>query len=433
MKRIPAVLLVASVSLSLFSQEDKIKSGWNIGVLPAISFNTELGFQYGGLINLYHYGDGSNYPAYNHSLYLEISRYTKGSSIYRFMYDSDVLIPGISLTTDISFLTDEAFDFYGFNGYESVYNQSFSEDSTRMFYKHKRTLFRFKNDLKGRLAGDHFFWNAGLTIKSFNVRSVDIDKLNKGKDEDLLPPVDGLYDKYVNWGIIDQDEADGGLIATVKAGVSYDSRDFKANAMKGIWFETGVEVSPSFISENGFARFYAVHRQYFTLIPRNLSFAYRLGYQTTFAGEVPFYFQNQIITSVLTGTVSEGLGGEKTIRGILRNRIVGDGLLYGNLELRWKAIRFSFINQNFYTGLVGFSDVGMVTKNHEFDIPDDAALAGESATDYFNPGQENIHLSAGAGLRIVMNENFIIAVDWGKAFNEQDGDSGFYIGLNYLF
>jgi len=425
--------MVASLSVPLLSQEDNIKTGWNFGVLPAISFDTDLGFQYGGLINLYHYGDGSNYPAYNHSLYLELSRYTKGSSIYRFMYDSDVLIPGISLTTDISFLTDEAYDFYGFNGYESVYNESFTEDSTRMFYKHNRTLFRFKNDLKGKLAGDHFFWNAGLTVKSFKVSTVDIDKLNKGKDEDFLPHVDGLYDRYVNWGIIDRDEADGGLITTIKAGVSYDSRDFKANAMKGIWFETGIEVSPSFLSENGFTRFYAIHRQYFTLVPKNLSFTYRVGYQATVAGKVPFYYQNQIICSVLAGTLSEGLGGSKTVRGLLRNRIVGDGLLYGNLEMRWKAIRFNFINQNFYIGLVGFSDFGMATKKIEFEIPDAATLAGESAADYFNQGEEKLHFTAGAGLRVVMNENFIIAIDFGKAFNEQDGNSGFYIGLNYLF
>jgi hypothetical protein len=44
-----------------------------------------------------------------------------------------------------------------------------------------------------------------------------------------------------------------------------------------------------------------------------------------------------------------------------------------------------------------------------------------------------MHISAGAGLRIVMNENFIIAIDLGKAFNEQDGNMGFYMGLNYLF
>jgi hypothetical protein len=32
-----------------------------------------------------------------------------------------------------------------------------------------------------------------------------------------------------------------------------------------------------------------------------------------------------------------------------------------------------------------------------------------------------------------MNENFVIAVDYGRALNKQDGKSGMYIGLNYLF
>ena len=53
--------------------------------------------------------------------------------------------------------------------------------------------------------------------------------------------------------------------------------------------------------------------------------------------------------------------------------------------------------------------------------------------DFFNPGNEKFHTSVGAGLRIAMNENFVIAVDYGRALNEQDGKSGMYIGLNYLF
>jgi hypothetical protein len=58
---------------------------------------------------------------------------------------------------------------------------------------------------------------------------------------------------------------------------------------------------------------------------------------------------------------------------------------------------------------------------------------GWVATDFFKPDAEKMHLTAGGGLRIVMNENFIIAIDLGKAFNEQDGGMGFYMGLNYLF
>jgi hypothetical protein len=32
-----------------------------------------------------------------------------------------------------------------------------------------------------------------------------------------------------------------------------------------------------------------------------------------------------------------------------------------------------------------------------------------------------------------MNENFVVAVDYGMALDPQDGNSGLYIGLDYLF
>ena len=36
---------------------EKIKKGWNIGGLPVVSFDSDLGLQLGALVNLYHYGD----------------------------------------------------------------------------------------------------------------------------------------------------------------------------------------------------------------------------------------------------------------------------------------------------------------------------------------------------------------------------------------
>ena len=83
------ISLIVIITLSHAQQEEnktkpeKIKKGWNFGALPVISFNSDLGFQYGGLINLYDYGDGSHYPKYNHSLYFEASWYTKGSGVKR--------------------------------------------------------------------------------------------------------------------------------------------------------------------------------------------------------------------------------------------------------------------------------------------------------------------------------------------------------------
>ena len=43
------------------------------------------------------------------------------------------------------------------------------------------------------------------------------------------------------------------------------------------------------------------------------------------------------------------------------------------------------------------------------------------------------HGTYGAGIRLAMNQNFVISLDYGMAMNKQDGDSGLYIGLNYLF
>jgi len=422
---------------ALTAQEEMIKSGWNFGALPSVAFETDLGFQYGALVNLYNYGDGSRYPDYEHSLYFEVSRFTKGSGINRFYYDSDRLIKGLQTSVDISFLSDKAYDFYGFNGYDAiVFNGFIDEESddyiSRMYYKYDRTMFRFKVDLLGRFGGDHLKWAAGLNMLNFKIGPVDIDKLNKGKDEDeLLPDVDGLYDKYLDWGIISEDESDGGFVPTFKAGLVYDSRDNKPNPMKGIWTEAVVLGCPEFFgAESSFAKLSLTHRQYFTIIPNDLSLAYRLGYQITIAGHVPFYYQTQLITSVQKRYISEGLGGSISLRGIQRNRIVGDGLFYGNVEARWKFARFRFINNNFYLGLNGFLDFGRITQKIEVD-PKVQFLPSEQA--YFDEGSEEMHYSYGAGLRIAMNQNFVVAVDYGRALDKRDGDSGLYIGLNYLF
>jgi hypothetical protein len=47
--------------------------------------------------------------------------------------------------------------------------------------------------------------------------------------------------------------------------------------------------------------------------------------------------------------------------------------------------------------------------------------------------KEGLHMSAGGGLRIIINRNFIIAVDYAYPFNKQDGTGSLYINTGYLF
>jgi outer membrane protein assembly factor BamA len=437
------MILFLILGFTASAQEDtlskqNIKTGWTFGLLPAISFNTDLGFQYGGLINLYHFGDGSTYPRYRHSLYAEWSKYTKGSGINRLFYDSEYLIPGVRVTADLCYLPDMALDFYGFNGYQAIYNPDFENDThpdykSRMFYRHQRNTFRFIGDLRSPIRGSNFKWVAGVGVMHNQVAPVDLERLNEGKaTADLLPEIPGLYEKYIEWGIIDQKEKDGGWSNNIKLGLIYDTRDFEPNPMQGVWSEIVLFAAPEFLGNCnlGYAKLSATHRQYFTLIPEKLSFVYRIGGQATVAGKTPFFMQPYMISSYNPSATSDGLGGAKNLRGILRNRVVGDAIAYGNAEFRWKFFRAVILNQNLYLALNLFTDAGQVIKPIEVNL--DEVPEGERAL-YFNPGKDMLHTSAGIGLRIVLNENFIVAADFGRAFDRRDGTSGLYIGLNYLF
>ena len=142
MKKTFLIFLITLLVLSVSAQEKKVKTGWKFGgALPTITYDSDLGFQYGALVEFFNYGDGSKYPDYLDHTYTEISRYTKGSGIYRFMYESNHLIPGVHMTSDLSYLPDQANHFYGFNGYESVYNKDWMDDEfTRSSLQNKNVL-----------------------------------------------------------------------------------------------------------------------------------------------------------------------------------------------------------------------------------------------------------------------------------------------------
>ncbi len=422
------------------TKKEKVKTGWNFGGLPILGYDSDMGFQYGALANIYYYGDGSTYPQYFHSFYFEVSRYTKGTGINQFFFDSKKLIPKVRVTADITYLTEKDLNFYGFNGYESVYYHPWENDKedssvykTRMFYRYQRDLLRIGADFQGKFFHKNLLWLAGFTYLQIHTGPVNVDNLNKGvKESKKLPHVPGLFDEYEKWGILGEDST-GGMNNFFKLGLVYDTRDNEPNPMHGIWTEAIIVVAPGFIGDGhySFVKLSFIHRQYFTLAKEDLSFAYRIGYQGTIAGTAPFYVQSYMLNSFSQTTTIDGLGGSRTLRGILRNRVVGDGVVYGNAEFRWKFVRFRWIKQNFYLALNAFADAGMVvqpTTINKSGIP-----AGVDQALYFSSDKESPHLALGGGFRIVMNQNFIICADYGQALDKRDGSNGIYVGLGYLF
>ncbi len=441
----------------------KIKKGWTFGALPSVAFDADLGFQGGILGNVYYYGDGSIYPEYIHNFYVEAAYTTKHCGIFRFFYDSKFLIPNHRLTIDASYLPDAMCDFYGFNGYQSIYNQSWhkwKKDPAKMdteayksraFYKYKRDLIRVAGDLEGNISG-HWKWNVGVGVLGYLLDEVNIEMLNKGKKDESkkLPDIDGLYQKYINWGLIGENEQNGGWHPYVHAGFTYDSRDKRANPSRGIYTDVFLSYSAAFNSktfgnqaEYNNLRFNFNFRHYVPIYKDRVTFAYRIGTQNLLAGKSPFYANTYLQTLFLQRVLYEGLGGGNSLRGIMRNRINADGYLFANIEFRAKICHFDIGKQHFYIGVNPFFDFGMITQGIDLgdveELKSKIVASGDDPKDYFNFDQKALyrpHMSAGLGLKIAMNENFILSVDWAAALDKdkQDGKlSNFYIKMGYLF
>lgn len=455
----------------------KIKTGWNFGVLPSVAFDADLGFQGGALTNIYYYGDGSQYPEYIHSIYAEAAYTTKNYGIFRVNYDSKYLIPKHRLTLDATYQPDAMCDFYGFNGYQSIYNQSLHKWNknpekmdvdtyqSRAFYKYKRNLFRFAADIEGTI-WKNIKWNAGVGVLGYMIGECDIDMLNgkhkyelgeDGKPTDskaMNPAIEGLYEKYVNWGLIKTAEAKGGWHPYVRLGLTYDRRDQRTCPTKGIYADAFFTYTSAFGEQAAAGynhlQFNFNFRHYVPVYRDRVTFAYRIGTQNNIAGQSPFYMNTYLNTLFIQRVMYEGLGGANSLRGIMRNRILANGFAYANVELRCKVAKFDIGRQHFYIGLAPFFDLGVITQPYELDekLINDAYTEDKDANklplnNYFAMKDGKIdqsrvympHMAAGVGLKAAMNENFVLSVDWAMALDPQDNAkwANFYIKMGYLF
>jgi hypothetical protein len=413
-------------------------SRYHISFSPILGFNTDIGMQIGAMANIYDHGkDGFRYPDYNYTVYLEYSESTKGSGVKQFFFDSKHLLPGgLRLTADISYLTEKRFDFYGFNGYQSVFHKEYEDEDSpdyqsRLFYHLNRKLFRSFVDIQGQFANPHIRWLAGGGYYHYLISSLEIEKMNRGKKpENQLPDVEVLYDKYVNWGLFADNEKDGGNIPFLKAGIIYDTRDEEASPKNGIWAEAILLSSPV-SGDYNFTKLALTFRNYLNLYHKKVILASRISYQSTITGHTPFFFQPVMINSFSQATSFDAVGGAKSVRGIRRSRAIGDAIIYGTIELRYEFWETKFLNQEFIFGLSPFLDAGLVTQF--IDVQLKKVPEGERDI-YFNDIQKDRwHTGYGMSIRFLWNRNFILGFDYGIAHNQQDGKSAGYVSMGYMF
>ena len=123
------------------------------------------------------------------------------------------------------------------------------------------------------------------------------------------------------------------------------------------------------------------------------------------------------------------------------NRVQGLHTGFYNAEIRYRFIDFKLFNQNIAFAVSGFSDGTHVFKGYDMTMSEakrtELELTAPEKLDLYNQfvlnRKDGFHGSAGAGLRFIMNENFIVAFEYARCFNKQDGDGAFYINIGFLF
>ena len=383
------------------------------------------------------------------------------------------------INASLTYMTDPLYSFWGFNGPAAVQdyalwtNRNFvTNDGYNLnYYGISRNMFRALANVQGRIT-DHLNWAAGVNFWNWTMGTMkDTGVAPKGQSEKLYYNTENTqFNKYRELGLIRDNEANGGNALEINAGFVFDTRDIEAAPNNGIWAEAYLNGN---VLSSPYLKACVYFRQYID-IPIHIPagdpvFAYRLAWQQTIAGETPFYMIQNVPLLVQRNMISEGFGSSNTIRGLRENRILAEGLAWANTELRVKLVNFKLFNQFFYIAVNPFFDAGIITKPYRADevlaitnsgkLRDDYLTTlnfseyGKNLTDklyrknfqeihnyrydgtiYDNSRIHDLIYSAGAGLKIAMNQNFIVSVEFAQCFTP-GLDAGFNmgIGINYQF
>jgi hypothetical protein len=215
----------------------------------------------------------------------------------------------------------------------------------------------------------------------------------------------------------------------------YDSRDFEPAPSRGIWAEANLTMAPKFLgTTHAFSRYMLIWRHYIPIPNEKLVFAYRVNYQGTIGNYLPYYMM-PVFNTIGREWERDGLGGYRTVRGMMRGRVQALDMTFFNTELRWRFTNFTVANQNVFLALNAFVDGGMATRyyNNSYRGNDWSADRDMFNTYIDRNKSDSFHTATGGGFRVVINQNFIIAVDYARPFNKQDGNGGLYVNTGYLF
>jgi outer membrane protein assembly factor BamA len=392
--------LVAFAAIPCVAQQPAAQppaeTGWEWFVLPTLNFSSDDGFGYGALLDLYNYGDGVT--PYRFMIRPIVLLTTKGRRDIVLLIDAPRLLPrGWRFDAFVGREQQLATPYFGI-GNETVNDTTLSDQGDDFYYRYGKTQLRVAANVQRELSRSvRLIAGAGLVDVELDATPFDsgttllLQQLQQrqGVAAPTLP-----NDRYI----------------FVRGGAVLDTRDREIGPTRGHWVDLLVQ-GANLNAGSSFARVTISARKYASLTSR-LVFAQRLVVQQVNGG-TPFFDLPTLQASQVSSSQPEGLGGGGSVRGISRNRYVGDGIAFSNSELRWRFKELKLLGKPAYLVGSAFLDAGRVW---------DGAIAAEELF-------SDLHAGYGGGLRLGLGPSFLVAFDFGKSSESTQ----IYIGLGYPF
>ena len=351
--------------------------------LPVLYFSPNTGWNYGIRVHWVDYSQGHRPYRY------KMTSYVLGSTKGSFNFTYKLKVPHISGTGfGLRLLTKMKKDlrarYYG-RGNNSEYNRGYIDpdspdfkDENYYFYvlEIPRFIFSLLREIRGPVSASMGIGLERTDIKKRGERAFYIDE---GTPDGITDGVTGFFSFTLQWDSRNDD-------TVVQQGVFHEwSYENSRNSLIGLFFE-----------EIDFSRYTFTDSRYYPLAER-LLLANRMVFETLM-GSVPLYAYGEIGGSQRI----KGLGGSDSLRGYDKQRFTDNVRFFSNTEMRYQLRRMRLFKQHLEWHGVGFVDSGRVWPS----------------LDEVSPG--GLHWTAGVGVRLIWNSDFVIRMDIGFSDERKD-------------
>lgn len=381
LKRVTPLLLLFSLFLfSVYAQSGSDKDSTKIAFLPALAFNSDLGFIGGGIASIYKYKD-QTHPFHSYTNFSAIFS-TKGLASVNILYDKP-----FAFGTDMRLKTNMFISRFLQDPYYGVANYQVIEQDPPSGMPDFYQFISFSVGL-----------NATLRIPlSINNKNQQLDVLVI-MNLDYETPLDNESDRLIT---SEKPRGfEGGRTFMIGSGLIWEGRNSEFNPSKGAYMETSVEIGNRLWGgtfNNLVIKHEVSHYLTFHFI-KDITLANRF-YAKHTSGETPYWKLAYA-------------GDDATLRGYPSRRFLDDNVAILNNELRTWFLEFPSSNTRLGGNL--FFDAGRTFAN------------GTSLEHITNDLKYTFGFG---GTASIFTPDFIIRADVG--FSEEG--TGVYITTGYMF